>query len=90
MDLGSGFVRRALLTPANIYESLVADALICGDERAVDADKAYESKRRRQRLRGRGVKDRIKHRANQWHPQLPHWQERRNQLIEPRRSAATA
>ena len=76
VDLGSGFVRRALLTPANINEREVADRLICGDERAVYADKAYQSKRRRQRLRGRGVKDRIKHRANKWHPQLPHWQER--------------
>ena len=76
VDQGSGFVRRALLTPANINEREVADRLICGDERAVYADKAYQSKRRRQRLRGRGVKDRIKHRANKWHPQQPHWQER--------------
>lgn len=43
VDQGSGLIRRALLTPANIYESAVAEALICGDERAVYADKAYES-----------------------------------------------
>lgn len=85
VDQGSGLIRRAVLTPANIYESLVADALICGDERAVYADKAYESKQRRQRLRARGVKDRIKHRADKWHPRLPHWQAERNRLIEPRR-----
>ena len=35
----------------------------------------------------RGLKDRIKHRANKWHAQLPHWQERRKQLIEPQRRA---
>ena len=87
VDQGSGLIRRALLTPANIYESVVADELICGDERAVYADKAYESNQRRRRLRARGVKDRIKHRANKWHPQLPHWQAERNRLIEPRRRA---
>ena len=36
---------------------------------------------------GGGLKDRIKHRANKWHAQLPHWQERRKQLIEPQRRA---
>ena len=87
VDLGSGFIRRARLTSANIYESLVADELICGDEQAVYADKAYESKARRARLRSRGVKDRIKHRAHRYQPKLPHWQEQRNQLIEPRRRA---
>src|SRR3712207_6092202 len=35
VDAGSGLIRRALLTPARINESLVADALICGDEGAV-------------------------------------------------------
>lgn len=87
VDQGSGLIRRALLTPANTYESAVADELICGDERAVYADKAYESKRRRQRLRARGTKDRIAHRANKWQPQLPHWQAERNRLLEPRRRA---
>ena len=86
VDQGSGLIRRAQLTPANIYESLVADELICGDEQAVYADKAYESKARRARLRGHGVKDRIMHRANRWHA-LSTWQQRRNQLIAPRRRA---
>lgn len=84
VDQGSGLIRRAELHPANIYESLVADDLICGDERAVYADKAYEKRERRERLRAAGVKDRIKHRANRYHPLTP-WQQRRNELIEPRR-----
>ena len=34
-------IRRLVLTPANINETTIADALVCGDERAVYADKAY-------------------------------------------------
>ena len=87
MDQDSGLIRRARLTPASTNDSAVADDLICGDEQAVYADKAYESKARRQRLRARGAKDRIAHRANKWQPELPHWQAERNRLIEPRRRA---
>ena len=43
MDEGSGLVRRAVLTPANVNESVVADALPLGDEAAVYADKGYDS-----------------------------------------------
>ena len=53
-DEDTGLVRRAVLTPANVYESEVADALVSGDERAVYGDRAYESRRRRQWLRGPG------------------------------------
>lgn len=87
VDQGSGLIRRAELTPANIYESQMAEALICGDERAVYADKAYEHKERRARLKGLGIKDRILHRSHKNQPGLPHWQARRNQLISPIRAA---
>lgn len=83
VDQDSTLIRRAKLTPANIYESLVADELICGDERAVYADKSYEHKERRKRLRARGIKDRIMHRRSKHYPALPHWQQRRNDLIGP-------
>ena len=41
MDEGSGLVRGVELTPANVADTDVADALIMGDEEAVYADKAY-------------------------------------------------
>ena len=87
VDEGSGLIRRAELTSAKVYESEIADALVCGDERAVYADKAYEHKDRRRRLKAAGVKDRIMHRSHKHQAALPHWQAVRNRLISPIRSA---
>ena len=87
VDQGSGLVRRAELHPAHVNETEVAEGLIVGDEQAVYADRAYEDKARRRRLRAAGVKDRIKHRRHKYLPELPHWQRRRNELIERRRAA---
>lgn len=81
VDQGSGVVRSRCLTGAKTYESLVADALIMGDERAVYADKAYEKRERRLALKARGSKDRIQHRRNKHQAKLPHWQSIRNILI---------
>jgi IS5 family transposase len=81
VDQGSGLVRGARLTPANVSETVMADGLIQGDEKAVYADSAYDTKARRAALRSRGVKDRIQHRPNKHHPVLPHWRKKRNQLI---------
>ena len=83
VDEDSGLVRRAVLTPAKVYESQVADELICGDERAIYADKAYEHKDRRRRLKAMGIKDRIMHRSHKNQSELPRWQSRRNALIGP-------
>lgn len=87
IDQGSGLVRSRALTPAKVYESEVADALILGDERAVYADKAYEQKARRAALTARGVKDRIQHRRTKHQARLPYWQGVRNILIGRVRSA---
>jgi IS5 family transposase len=87
VDQGSGLIRRAELTSAKVYESEAADPLVCGDERAVYADKAYEKRERRQRLKAAGIKDRIMHRSHKHQPALPHWQAVRNKLISPIRSA---
>jgi IS5 family transposase len=87
VDEGSGVIRRAILTSAKTYESEVADELISGDEQAVYADKAYEHKGRRARLKLAGIKDRIMHRSHKNQKQLPLWQARRNALIAPIRSA---
>jgi transposase, IS5 family len=87
VDQGSGLIRKAILTPAKTYESEVADALICGDEGAIYADRAYEHKARRARLKAARIKDRIMHRRHKHLPALPRWQQRRNALIAPIRSA---
>jgi len=85
VDHGSGIIRRALLTTASVADTSPADALILGDERALYADKAYDTKARRQALKAAGTKDRIAHRPNKHHA-LTHWQERRNEGIARRRS----
>lgn len=90
VDQGSGLIRRLVLTPAHVNESLVADALISGDEAAVYADKGYENKHRRKRLRQRGIKDRIMRRAHKYRPVPPFWQQRRNALIARRRAPVEA
>jgi IS5 family transposase len=89
-DAGSGLIRRLALTPAHVNESSVADALICGDEQAVYADRGYENKERRAALKARGIKDRIMHRSHKNQAGLPHWQSRRNALIAPRRAPVEA
>jgi transposase, IS5 family len=90
VDQGSDMIRRVVLTPGNVNESSVAEALICGDERAVYGDKGYESKERRRRLRRAGIKDRICHRSHKHQKELPHWQRRRNAGISRRRSHGEA
>ena len=87
VDQGSGLIRSRQLTGAKTYESVVADALIMGDEKAVYADKAYEKKERRLALKARGAKDRIQHRRHKYQASLPHWQTVRNILIGRVRSA---
>jgi IS5 family transposase len=86
LDMESRIVRRAILTPANVNETSCADALICGDERAVYADKAYDSRARSATLKARGIRNRIMRR---WHWKwLPpnRWEQRRNALLVVRRA----
>ena len=63
VDQGSGLIRKALLTSAKVNDSEVADALICGDEQTVYADKAYDSSARRELLAALGIGDGIMRRA---------------------------
>ena len=81
MDAGSGLIREAALTPANVNDTEVADELVSGDEAAVYADKAYGTKERSERLKSMHIKDRIMRRGNKHHPVLPRWERRRNQVI---------
>lgn len=87
VDQGSGLIRDLRLTGAQVNDGEEMDALIQGDERAVYADKAYENKHRRRRLKAAGVKDRILHRSHKNQAGLPHWQRVRNSRIAPIRAA---
>ena len=86
LDAGSGLIREVVFTPANVNDTEVADELVSGDEGAVYADKAYGTKERSEWLKAMGIKDRIMRRGNKHHPELPHWERRRNRLISRLRS----
>jgi IS5 family transposase len=80
VDQGSGIVRAARITPANVADVEIGHELVCGDERAVYADKAYGGPRLRARLRAGGIKDRVQKRAARNRPLRPR-ETRRNVLI---------
>jgi len=63
VDLGSGLIRKARLTGAKVNDGELGDELICGDEGAVFADKAYDSAARRELLARLGIADGIMRRA---------------------------
>ena len=86
VDRESRLIRRVLLTPANVNDTVPADMLICGDEAAVYADKAYAKRARSARLKTHGIKDRIMHKSWGGGPPLSFWQKRHNALIAPIRA----
>ena len=81
VDQHSRLIRRIKLTPANVNDTVPADALVCGDERAVYADKAYAKRARRVWLAGLGIKPRIMHKSWGGGPPLSSRQRRHNALI---------
>jgi transposase, IS5 family len=86
VDQDSQLIRRLALTPANVNDTVMGDAMICGDEQAVYADKAYDSHARRAQLRARGITDGIMHRPNKHHPVLSPQHQAANRTIAPIRS----
>jgi transposase, IS5 family len=86
VDRGSGLVRRARLTPANIHESLVADGLIVADEAAVFADEAYGTAARHAELAARGIADGVMRRGQRNRPLTPE-ETARNRALAPIRAA---
>lgn len=86
VDQGTRLIRSAVLTPANVNETVVADGLVRGDERAVYADKAYAKRERRARLKAAGIKPRIMHKSWGGGPPLTSWQKLHNRLIAPIRA----
>ena len=86
VDLGSRLIRAALLTPANVNDTVPADRLVSGDEAAVYADKGYAKRERRNWLKSLGIKPRIMHKSWGGGPALSRWQRRHNALIAPIRA----
>ena len=81
LDMESRIVRRLAFTPANINDTSCADDLICGDERTVYADKAYDSRARRAALKAYGIRNGIMRRWHwRWKPPS-RWERRRNTLL---------
>jgi IS5 family transposase len=87
VDEGSGLIRSVLTTPANVNDTVPADALIRGDEKSVLADGAYHTHAREAALKARGIKPRLMRRPNKHHPKLPARLQRYNRLIARRRAA---
>jgi IS5 family transposase len=85
VDQGSGIVRQAIMTPADVHDSVKADELVQGDEDAVYGDKAYDSEARRTALKARGIKPRIMHKAKRNKP-LKAWQVWFNKAMAPVRA----
>lgn len=86
VDEGSGLIRRSVMTPANVHDSVPADGLILGDEAAVYADSAYAKEARRADLAARGIEDGIMRRNHRGRP-LGEPERRRNGEIARVRSA---
>jgi len=64
VDEGSGLIRRVITTPANVNDTVPADALICGDEGCVLADSAYHNHERERQLKTAGIGCGLMRRAN--------------------------
>jgi IS5 family transposase len=87
VDAGHTIIRRVRMTDASVTDTEPADELICGDEKAAYGDQAYYTHARHARLTEAGIKDRLMHRPNKHHPELPPRQKQRNKLIAKVRSA---
>jgi len=87
VDTAETLIRRFDLTDGSVTDTEPADGLICGDEKAVYGDQAYYTHARHARLTEAGIKDRLMHRPNKHHPELPPRQKRRNRMIGRVRAA---
>lgn len=80
VDAGSGIVRRAILTPANVNEITIGPKLVVGDEGSVWADKAYVGPTMVAAIKAAGARNRVQ-RRRQKNRQLRPSEVRRNVLI---------
>jgi len=82
VDQGTDLIRGAVLTGADVGDSLAADALIQGDEVTVYADKAYDSQARREALTEAGIIAAVMYRRHPCRRQ-PAWQKWMNVALTP-------
>ena len=87
VDQGSGLIRSVITAAANVNDTVPADQLIRGDEKAIWADAAYHTHERERALKARKIKPRLMRRPNKHHPKLPPRLARYNRLIARRRAA---
>ena len=80
VDAGSGIVRRARLTPANVNEITIGPELVAGDEASVWGDKAYVGPTLAGTIAAAGAKNRVQRRRQKNRP-LRASETRRNVLI---------
>jgi len=85
VDQESGLIRDAILTSADLHDSMVGASLVQGDEAAVYADKGYDSQKFRDALAKAGIKDGVMHKARRNAP-LKNWQKWFNKAVSPIRS----
>jgi transposase, IS5 family len=86
---GSGLISDWRLSPANVHDSNVFEALLSGREQEVLADKAYDSARRRRWLKRRGIADGIQRKGYRNSP-LAARHARRNVVLGRRRGRIEA
>jgi len=67
VDKDSGLIRRLRFTDASVNDTVEADELICGDEKAVYADAAYHTHARERRLKKQGIRPWLMRRGNKHH-----------------------
>jgi IS5 family transposase len=67
VDQGSGLVRQARLTSANVADCTLGPDLVQGDEAMVYADMGYDNAALRQRLASAGIADGVMRRPNRHH-----------------------
>lgn len=84
VDAGSGLVRRQVLTPANVQDIAVVQALIAGDEAEVLGDRGYDARPLHDDLSRRGIADGIMRRGQSNRPLAPE-EVARNHALAPRR-----
>jgi transposase, IS5 family len=80
VDQGSGLVRRAVLTPANVSDKTPFLALVQGDEQTVYADRGYDGWWYKAELARRGITDGIMA-GDYWRRQLDATDHARNRAL---------
>jgi len=85
VDEGSGIIRAATFTGADVHDSVEFKNLVMGDEAAAYADKGYPSEEHRAFLAGKGIVDGIMYKAARGKP-LKSWQIWFNRAVAPIRA----